>query len=86
MIDFKDTWARIRAHAGEEFQTVRGLPFSYRVEGLTLTTTRTEFPLTRSDFEKAHSRMPLTGPGEITRLVRGPSYIFAILTDKRTSV
>ncbi len=30
--------------------------------------------------------MPLTGPGEITRLVRGPSYIFANLTNKRTSV
>jgi hypothetical protein len=36
-----------------------------------------------SQFRLAFDRMPLSGPGEINRLVRGPAYIFAILTDRR---
>ena len=46
---------------------------------------RTGYPLHVSQFRLAHDRMPLSGPGEINRLVRGPAYVFAILTDARIS-
>jgi hypothetical protein len=36
----------------------------------------------RSQFAKALDLMPLSGPGQIQHL-RGPSFIFAILTDPR---
>ena len=41
------------------------------------------YPLHRSQFEKAYGQGPLTGPGQLNDLVRGPSYVYAILTDPR---
>ena len=46
---------------------------------------RTSYPLHVSQFRLAYDKMPLRGPGEINRLVRGPAYVFAILTDSRIS-
>ena len=45
-------WGRIAAHTGEQFKTKTGLPFSYSFHGNTLTTTRTDYPLARSEFEQ----------------------------------
>lgn len=83
MNDFTAAWTRITACAGQEFRTVRGLSFTYRVEGDTVRTSRTDFPLHRNDFQTAHQLMPLRGPGEINDIVRGPSCVFSILSDKR---
>jgi hypothetical protein len=47
------------------------------------TPTHTRYPLHMSQFRNAFVRMPLNGPGEINYLVRGPAYVYAILTDPR---
>jgi hypothetical protein len=84
MSTFDDTWIKIQQNAGRQFHTKTGLPFTYRVDGSSVTPDRTGYPLHVSQFRKAFELMPLAGPGEINRVVRGPAYIFAILTDPRT--
>lgn len=78
-----EVWLRISAHQGERFETISGRPFSYTVSAGRLVTDRTSFPLSFRDFETALDLVPCAGPGEITRVVRGPSYIWAILHDAR---
>ena len=34
----------------------------------------------KPELEKAFRLMPLTGPGQINGLVRGPSYVYGILS------
>ena len=75
-------WSRILQHEGERFETLTGRPFTYTVTGHVLRTDRTDFNLPRSQFEKALDLVPAAGPGEL-RDLRGPSYIYAILHDKR---
>ncbi|MHB1341351.1 MAG: hypothetical protein ACYC77_07135 [Coriobacteriia bacterium] len=76
-------WNRISSRQGERFETVTGRPFTYTVSGRTLVTDRTDFVLSTSDFAKALDLVPISGPGEISSLVRGSSYIWAILHDER---
>ena len=76
-------WNKIINNEGKLFHTIRGLPFTYKIEGDFLTTTRTNYPLSKSEFEKAMKHMPLSGPGQINKIVRGPAYVYAILTDSR---
>lgn len=83
MEDFTSVWSRVEAHAGEEFRTVRGLPFRYRVTSAHVVPDRTRYPLHRSQLETAYQHRPLSGPGQLNDLVRGPSYVYAILTDPR---
>lgn len=85
MTKFDIVWRRIVALEGEPFTTKKGLPFTYRIEREALYPSRTEYRLSRADFAKAYSRVPLAGPGLINREVRGPSYIWAILHDKRVA-
>jgi hypothetical protein len=84
---FDDVWPRIEAHAGEEFRTIRGKPFSYNIRGSAVVprpgkATETNRLLPRSHFQKAWDRRPLSGPGQIHDL-QGPAYVYAILTDPR---
>ncbi|HJQ87709.1 MAG TPA: hypothetical protein VJ820_09635 [Propionibacteriaceae bacterium] len=83
MNDFEAVWARIRGCAGQEFRTVRGLPFTYTMSGDYVQPSRTNVELPKVHFRSAYDMMPLSGPGSINRLVMGPAYIFAILTDER---
>jgi len=41
------------------------------------------YKLPKSSFKKSVYMMPLDGPGKIKDIVRGPSYIWSILNDKR---
>jgi hypothetical protein len=66
------------------FTQVRGGRFTYIVNGDTLTLSRTNQNLSKATFARALERCPLAGPGELQDL-RGPSYLFAILTDPRIS-
>jgi len=77
-------WRRIVAHQGETFHQKRGKPFTYTVDREHVIPNTTNQQVLRSQFEKALRLMPLAGPGEIQHL-RGPSYIYAILTDARIS-
>jgi len=76
-------WQAITKHAGEEFRTVTGLSFTYEVNGGHVRPSRTNWNIARSDFEKVIDRMPVESVTDISNLVRGSSYILAILRDPR---
>jgi len=76
-------WQRIQERAGEEFRTVTGLSFTYEVNGGHVKTSRTNWNIARSDFEKVVDRMPVESVTDVSNLVRGSSYILAILRDPR---
>ncbi len=80
---FDQIWANIESCAGQEFKTKTGLPFTYQIINGAVVPDRTEYPLAKSNFEKAAEIKDLQGPGQISDLVRGPSYVYAILTDSR---
>lgn len=79
-------WQRIVSHQGEQFQTVRGLPLTFQVEGSGIwffrDGKRVNRKLTRTQFEVALSRCPLSRTTEIKDLMDYP-YVFAVLSDKR---
>lgn len=81
--EFDRIWGSILAHQGEEFVTITGLPFTYRVDGNGLYSSRTKYRISCTDFERAHAVGPIPGPGQINASVRGPAYIWAILHDAR---
>jgi hypothetical protein len=83
MDKFDAAWQRIEAHAGSEFRTKTGLPFTYEVSGTSIVPDRSGYPVHVSDFRTAFDLLPLSGPGENNALVRGPAYVYAILADRR---
>lgn len=83
-MNFESVWQRIRAYEGANFRTVSGKEFTYIVKGDALTPSRANQNISRRDFEKVYAVLKtLSGPGDISSQVRGSSYIYAILTDKR---
>lgn len=82
-MSFENTWSKIKKTAGEEFHTKTGKPFTYRIVDDSVVTSRTNYPLAKANFERAATLTNLTGPGQINDLVRGPAYVYAILTDSR---
>lgn len=76
-------WARLAALEGAVFHTKRGLEFTYSLHGDTLVPSRTDYFLGRGEIAKALALVPFAGPGEISALVRGPSYLWAIPHDPR---
>jgi hypothetical protein len=79
-------WDRIVAHQGETFLTKKCLKFTYVVNGNVLSPSRTKYKISTGDFEKAYGMVPISGPGVINEIVRGPSYIWAVLHDQRISM
>ena len=80
-------WRRVAKHQGEPFQTVRGRPVTFEVEGTGIwffhgDGKRINRKLTRKQFEAALSRCPLTRTTEIKDLMDS-SYLFAVLMDRR---
>lgn len=84
-LPFDRVWQRIVNHAGEVFRTTTGLEFTYRIQGSGFYPSRTEYRIGESDFEKAYQLVPIEGPGDISDLVRGSSYVWAVLHDPRIS-
>ena len=82
-MDFSYIWARIENCAGQQFYTKTGLPFTYEIVNGSVVPDRTGYALSRGNFEKASKIDSLQRPGQINNIVRGPSYVFAILTDER---
>lgn len=83
--DFDAVWERIKRHAGEQFETIRGLAFTYEVPGNFLRVTRDDEvnrSLSRTNFAKAFEQMPVDGPGAL-KARQGSSYTWAILSDRR---
>lgn len=85
MVTIEKVWARIVAHEGEEFHMKReGETFTYKIKGNGFFPSRTNYDqISESDFEKALELVPFDGPGVVNRLVRGPSYVWAVLHDPR---
>lgn len=82
-MNFEAIWLQIISHEGELFYTKTGKPFRYKVVNNSIIPDRTGFPLAKLNFEKAANIENLTAPSQINKLVMGPSYVFAILTNKR---
>jgi hypothetical protein len=79
-------WRVIQNYQGEQFHTVRGLPFSFEVQGNGIWFfrggKRVNRKLTRTQVELAISRCPLKSTTEIKDLMDYP-YLFALLMDRR---
>jgi hypothetical protein len=82
---FEEIWNRIIASQGKTFHTIKDLPFTYRIRGNALIPDRTGYQISKKDFERALKMVPISGPGKINYLVRGPAYVWAILHDQRIS-
>jgi len=96
---FQTIWDRICHLQGQKFITKTGKPFTYSVEsGATIWIerdgNRINQSLAKSNFTQVYSMMQsslIIGPAEINKRaikngqsqVRGPSYVWAILHDKR---
>lgn len=73
---------KLKELEGETFYTVTGKPYTYKIVGEnTIKPSRTDYNIHLSNFEKALKIQP-TELRQI-REVRGPSYVFGIITDKR---
>ena len=80
-------WERVVRHQGDEFQTVRGLPFTYEVQGTSgiwfyRKGHRINRRLARSELESALRKSPLHSPADLKEF-QDPSYLFGLLTDPR---
>lgn len=79
---FAEIWSRIEAYAGEKFYQIRGGEFTYVIQGDYLIPDRSRYPIPIKHFEEATSLLPISSTVTVQHL-RGPSYIYAILMDKR---
>lgn len=83
-MDINIFWNKIIAHEGEVFYTVTGLEFTYQlVSENAICTNRTTYNLTKSNFKKALSLCPIEKPGDISKVIRGSSYVYSLISDKR---
>lgn len=76
-------WNNIVKNKGETFYTKVGLPFTYTIKGYGIIPSRTNQIIGKSEFCIAIAHLPIDGPGEINHIVRGSSYVYALLIDKR---
>jgi len=76
-------WGRIKTFQGQMFETKPGKQFTFEISGNTFIPRCTNYNISKRDSEKVLNLVPLEGPGKINKLVRGPSYIWAVLHDPR---
>ena len=84
--DFSEVWHRIGVHAGEVFETKRGIQFPYTVEGDGFYPDGCNHRVDISDLKNAYGNVPCEGPSDINRgirAIRGSSYVWAVLHDNR---
>lgn len=82
MTSFDTIWSRIKANEGNNFHQIRGKQFSYTVVGAAVVPSSTSQNIPRTHFEQAYRLLPLESTVPVQHL-RGPSYLYAILMDKR---
>ena len=87
---FDEFWKRLVVRQGEEFLTVERKPFAYELEsgGLRIYRggRRINQHISQKHVRRAWALWPVSGPGELSHEVRGPSYLFGILRDPRMQV
>lgn len=81
-MQFYEVWSNILKNQGEVFRQIRGRKFTYEIRGDCLIPNTTNVNIGKKDFEKAYMMYPLKNTMGLQDL-RGPSYIFAVLMDKR---
>ena len=79
---FDALWERIRSNAGDPVRTKRGNDFTYEVEPGYLTVVESGARIPKSQFKKALSQWPQSGPSNM-RGVYGASFVWALLADER---
>lgn len=77
-----EIWRRIERHAGEDFTLTMGDVFQYEVPGNYLRPLGRVRHLSKTNFSKALDRLPFENTRSVSDL-QGPSYVFAILMDRR---
>ena len=82
-IDFEEVWKKIRMNKGEKFTTVRGLDFTYKLLGPWVVIDRTDFRITKKNFQKAYGMLPVKEPDDFGHEVTAKYYVHAVLTDQR---
>ncbi len=83
MPDIDEVWERIKKHEGDKFHTKTYKPFTYKIRGDMFYPSRTHWQVPKADFGKALELVPFDGPGVVNNLVQGPSYVWAVLHDRR---
>lgn len=81
-ISIDELWNRLRHHEGETFHQIRGGEFTYGLSNSALFPDRTEWQIPRSHWSQALELVPLENTVPVQHLF-GPSYIYAILMDRR---
>ena len=81
--DFEGAWNRIRMNKGEKFRTVRGLDFTYKLLGPWVVIDRTDYRITKRNFQLAYGMLPVDGPDGFGEGVTARYYVYAVLTDPR---
>ena len=79
---FEDIWNQIIENEGETFTQIRGQTFTYEIVGNAIKPSTTNQFITKGTFQKAVDLLPVQNTSSLQHL-RGPSYLFAILTDDR---
>lgn len=82
MVSFDTIWARIKENEGKIFHQIRGQEFTYTVNGPAIIPSTTNQNIPRTHFEEASKLLPLINTVPVQHL-RGPSYLFAVLMDRR---
>ncbi len=80
---FEDVWNRIRTNRGEVFRTVRGLEFTYKLLGPWVVIDRTDYRITKRNFQKAYDMLPVGAPEDFGDEVTAKYYVHAVLTDPK---
>lgn len=84
LFDIESVWTQICKYQGEIFRQIRGREFSYLVKGAVVIPNTTNIQIPKKHFSEAIRHLPLFNTVPVQHL-RGPSYIYAILMDKRIS-
>ena len=71
MVQEKEIWELIEAHQGEQFYTMKRLPFVYEIRGGECFINRRQKSITRATFEKAYGKIQSAGEEKI----RGPKQL-----------
>lgn len=83
-MDFEKIWNNIVSCQGQTFYKIGGQPFTYIVDGSAIIPNCAKQRLTKANFAKcAEDIIGSAGPGAFSNLVRGSSYVWAILNDDR---
>lgn len=75
-------WDRIIKNEGEIFKQIKGKEFTYQIVGNGLKLSTTNQIVSKAVVEKAIALLPIENTVPLQHL-RAPSYLYAILTDKR---